>query len=295
MPRTGAADTVGCDIGGSDVKLLLLRGGRPSRMQSVPCPADRGKKEFTDRLVSLLRTFPANAAGIALPGFLDEKRRRILHLSNLPKLDGLDLAARLERRLKWKIILEADSNAGAIGEARLGAGRGIRRLLYLTMGTGLGAALTVKGIPVRVSNNTIGHIAGLPIGPAKKREAEKLLGARGILRRFRAAGGDRRVSTPLALYELARSGDVGARAAWKETGELLAELLAILVPMLRPDGVVLGGGIAGAADTFLPTTRRALRRRLRGFEPGCPEIFPAALGTYAGAAGAALSARSPLS
>ena len=295
MPRTGAADTVGCDIGGSDVKLLLLRGGRPSRMQSVPCPADRGKKEFTDRLVSLLRTFPANAAGIALPGFLDEKRRRILHLSNLPKLDGLDLAARLERRLKWKIILEADSNAGAIGEARLGAGRGIRRLLYLTMGTGLGAALTVKGIPVRVSNNTIGHIAGLPIGPAKKREAEKLLGARGILRRFRAAGGDRRVSTPLALCELALSGDVGARAAWKETGELLAELLAILVPMLRPDGVVLGGGIAGAADTFLPTTLRALRRRLRGSEPGCPEIFPAALKAYAGAAGAALSARSPLS
>ena len=202
MPRTGAADTVGCDIGGSDVKLLLLRRGRPSQMRSVPCPADHGKKEFTDRLVSLLRTFPANAAGIALPGFLDEKRRRILHLSNLPKLDGLDLAARLERRLKWKIILEADSNAGAIGEARLGAGRGIRRLLYLTMGTGLGAALTVKGIPVRVSNNTIGHIAG-----PRKNGKLKNSSAHGES----CAASGRRV-------EIAASPPPGPAASWRSQG-----------------------------------------------------------------------------
>jgi len=291
MRRAGAVDTVGCDIGGSNVKLLLLRAGRLSKRHSVPCPADCGQKEFIDRLVDLLRPLPATSAGIALPGFLDKKRRKILRLSNLPQLDGLSLAAKLERRLKWKILLDADTNAGAVAEARIGAGRGAGRLLYISMGTGLGAALTAGGNPVRVSNNTVGHIARLPIGGEHRQGAEKLLCARGILNRFRELGGKPRPHGTLALLELARAGDATARETWKITGVLLAELLEILVPMWRPDGVVIGGGIAGAAECFLPATRRSLRRRLRSFEPGCPDILPAALESYAGAAGAALIAR----
>ena len=290
MRHAGAAGTIGCDIGGSNVKLLLLRGGRLSRRQSVPCPADCGQKEFVDRLVDLLRPLPAASAGIALPGFLDEKRRKILRLSNLPQLDGLHLAMRLERRLKWNILLEADSNAGAVGEARLGSGREFKRLLYLSIGTGLGAALTIGGVPVRVSNNTVGHVAGVPIGGQKRREAEKLLSAKGILGRFRKRSGRSRPPGTLALFELARDGDQAALDTWLETGELLAELLAILVPLLRPDGIIIGGGVAGASEWFLPAARRALRRRLRSYETGCPEIRPAGLDAYAGAAGAALSA-----
>jgi glucokinase len=295
MRRAGAAGTVGCDIGGSNIKLLLLRGGRLSRRQSVPCPTSCGQKEIIDRLVELLRPLPATSAGIALPGFLDENRRKILRLSNLPQLDGLDLAARLERRLKWNIVLEADSNAGAVGEARLGNGRGIKRLLYVTVGTGLGAALTLAGDPVRVSNHTVGHIAGIAIGKGKTREAEKLLSAGGIMRRFRGRGGRPSRAGTRNLFELAREGDQAARETWKETGELLAELLAILVQMLRPEGIIIGGGVAGAAECFLPAARRALRRHLRSYEPGCPEIRPAGLETYAGAAGAALCARKVLS
>ena len=225
MRHAGAAGTIGCDIGGSNVKLLLLRGGRLSRRQSVPCPADCGQKEFVDRLVDLLRPLPAASAGIALPGFLDGKRRKILRLSNLPQLDGLHLATRLERRLKWNILLEADSNAGAVGEARLGAGREFKRLLYLSLGTGLGAALTIEGVPVRVSNNTVGHVAGVPIGGQKRRGAEKLLSAKGILGRFRKRSRRSRIPGTLALFELARDGDQAALDTWFETGELLAELL----------------------------------------------------------------------
>lgn len=244
-----------------------------------------------DAIAALLRPLPAVATGVALPGFLDAKLRRVVHLSNLPQLDGLDLAARLERRLKRRVFLEADSNAGAMGESRLGAGRKSRRLLYLTMGTGLGAALTVRGVPVRVSNNTIGHVACLPICSEKGRGAEELLSARGILRRFRAITKRPGVPSPLALMELAESGDAGARAAWEKTGEILAELLAVLVPMLRPDGVVIGGGIAGAAEFFLPAAHRLLKRRLVKTGLECPGILRADLGAYSGAAGAALRAR----
>lgn len=291
MARTRVADTVGCDIGGSNVKLLLLSRGRLSRRQSFPSPSGAGKRGFVDAIAALLRPLPAVATGIALPGFLDGKLRRIVHLSNLPGLDGLDLAARLEHRLKRKVLLEVDSNAGAMGESRLGTGRGTRRLLYLAMGTGLGAALTVKGVPVRVSNNTVGHVAGLPICSEKGQRAEDLLSARGILRRFRTGRKPREVPHTLALLELAESGDPAARAAWEKTGEILAELLAMLVPMLRPDGVVIGGGIAGAAEFFLPATRSLLKRRLARAGLECPGVLPAGLGAFSGAAGAALRGR----
>ena len=76
---------------------------------------------------------------------------------------------------------------------------------------------------------------------------------------------------------------------------LRAELLAILVQMLRPEGIIIGGGVAGAAECFLPAARRAMRRHQRSYAPGCPEIRPAGLETYAGAAGAALCARKVLS
>jgi len=291
MPRTPVADTVGCDIGGSNVKIICLRRGRLSRRQSFPSPADAGKGDFVGAIAGLLRPLPEAPVGIALPGFLDGKLRRIVHLSNLPQLDGLDLAARLEGRLKRKVFLEADSNAGAVGEARLGAGRKIERLLYLTMGTGLGAALTIKGSPARVSNNTIGHVGGLPICSEKGLGAEALLSAAGILRRFKAKARQAAAGSTLELLELARAGHAGARATWERTGEILAELLGMLVPMLRPGGVIIGGGISGAAELFLPTARKGLKRRLDGSGLVCPTLLQAALGAYSGAAGAALGAR----
>ncbi|MEC7922731.1 MAG: ROK family protein [Planctomycetota bacterium] len=291
MAPAPVADTVGCDIGGSNIKLIVLRKGRLSRRQSFPSPADAGKRAFLDTLTELLRPLPESPLGIALPGFLDGKLRRIVHLSNLPQLDGLRLAARLEGRLKRKVFLEADSNAGAMGEARLGAGRKIERLLYLTMGTGLGAALTIKGFPARVSNNTVGQVGGLPICSEKGRGAEDLLCAAGILHRFQAQAKQPAVSSTLELLELAQAGNAAARASWRRTGELLAELLDLLVPLLRPDGVIIGGGVAGASEFFLPAAREALQRRLKGRGVECPSILESALGAYSGAAGAALGAR----
>ena len=287
MPRAPVADTVGCDIGGSNVKLICLRRGRLSRRQSSPSPADADQGGFVDAIADLLRPLPEAPVGIALPGFLDGRRRRIIHLSNLPQLDGLDLAARLEGRLKRKVFLEADSNAGAIGEARLGAGRKTGRLRYLTLGTGLGAALTIKGFPVRVSNNTVGHIGGLPICSEDGRGAEPLLCAAGILSRFAAEAKDPSADSTLELQELARAGQPAARATWERTGEILAELLGMLVPLLRPDCVIIGGGISGAAELFLPAARKELQRRLETSGLKCPSLLQAALGTWSGAGGGA--------
>lgn len=283
--------TIGCDIGGTAVKIVRLRRLRIIESLEIPSRRETGPREFVNLLAKTLAPLEGDAIGVAVPGFLDARRRKIVRLSNLPALDGLPLASRLERRLGRRVILDADTNAGAVGEARAGAACGIERVLYITIGTGLGAALVVGGVPVRVSRHTVGQIAPIPLGSRRRDEAERLLSAKGILRRYRQAGGARSVASTLELYRRARDGDEPALSTWRETGELLGTLLRILVPLLQPDAVVVGGGVAGAGDLFLDPTRRLLRRSLpRGENRELP-LRVAKLERLAGAVGAAILSR----
>jgi glucokinase len=233
--------------------------------------------------------------GVAVPGFLDGSRRRVVHLSNLPALDGFPLARRLEEKIGSPVVLDADSNAGAVGEARLGAGRGASRVLYLTLGTGLGAALVEDGAPVRASHHTIGQVAHLPslsgepfsCRCGQRGCCESVLSAAGIRERARKEGLD---LEPLDLARAARRGIPEARQVWAITGGLLGELVRFLAAFLSPEVVVVGGGIAGAARFFLPVACGYLRRTLPQHLRGKVRIRPARLQPWAGAAGAALLA-----
>ncbi len=295
-PHAGRIEALGCDVGGSAIKLVHLRRGRISSRREVLSRRRSTAKDFVQNLAEAVSELMEAAGrrlplGVALPGFLDERRRKVLRLSNLPHLDGFPLAVRLERRLGLQVTLDADTNAGGVGEARSGAGRGLRRVFYVTLSTGLGAAMTVRGQPVRVSHHTVGQIAHIPLrtdGPrcacGQRGCAESLLSAKGIARR---AGLPARASAPRALCEAADRGDATARAQWLETGELLGELLGITIPLFQPDVVVVGGGIAAAASHFLPAARKYLKKRLPRDLKGRIELKQASLGRYAGAVGAA--------
>ena len=291
--RRASISTIGCDIGGTATKVVRLRRLRILESLEIPSRCQTGPRDFVDRLARALDPLESDVIGVAVPGFLDDRRRKIVRLSHLPALDGVSLAARLERRLGRKVILDADTNAGAVGEARAGAARGIERVLYVTIGTGLGAALTVDGAPLRVSRHTVGQIAHIPLGARRADEAERLLCARGILRRYRRAGGRRNVKSTLELQQLARAGDKLALSTWHQTGELLGSLLLILVPLFQPDAVVIGGGVSGAADLLLDPTRRILHRATPCKAREALPLHAAKLERLAGAVGAALLARDP--
>jgi glucokinase len=240
---------------------------------------------------------------VALPGFLDEARERVLRLSNVPALDGVPLRARLERRLGLPVTLDTDTNAGALAEALLGAGRGFERVLYLTLGTGLGVAFVVGWRPVRVSHHTVGQAAHVPLRPRGTRCrcgergcAEAELSAGGILRRARARG-LRGLASTHELWELAGRRGAGsalkAREVWRETGRLLGLLCVTLGAIVDPDAIVIGGGVAAAAEQLLPVLEREIRDHLTPRLGRPVALRPAALGHLAGAVGAALLGARP--
>jgi glucokinase len=309
---------VGCDVGGTAVKLVRLAGGRVADAELFSTP--RGSAgEVLAALAGRLRAVVERAArnrggrgrvatGIALPGFLDPARRKVIRLSNLPALDGVAFAPRIESLVPGaRVCLDADTNAGGVAEALLGAGRGRERVLYLTLGTGLGAALVVEGVPVRVSRNTVGQVAHVRLTPpAPGRSAaptcrcgghgcaESLLSASGILERARAAG----IARARNVEELAALGRKSgrsvpgrrARRLWDETGDFLGGLCQTLASLFAPDIVVIGGGIAGAADLWIDRVRDAVAASGPALLGQKIAVEPARLGRFAGALGAALLA-----
>jgi glucokinase len=296
--------SIGCDVGGSSIKAALLAASRPRRSLEVATPAGRG--ELIDAICGLVLRLveesstrghaPPGAVGIGFCGLLDARRRSIVRSTHLPELNGCRLASSVERRTRLPVILDADTNAGAVAEATLGAGRGFSRVLYVTLGTGLGAALVVDREPVRASHHTVGQISEIrlrDVGPGSRdSRAEDLLSGRGILARARREG-IRGATSTLDLFTLARQGDTAARGVWREVGQILGRLLHTLVSLWSPDVVITAGGTAGAAELFLPAAERELALSMRGRPP--PSLRTPARGRFAGAIGAALLARRAVS
>jgi glucokinase len=315
--RATAALAIGCDVGGTGIKTVAVRGDRIVARGAIPTPSAEAAPAVIAAIAGAAREARARTGGgaenptgitlgVGLPGFLDPRRAKVIHLSNLPALDGLPLRAVLRRRLGWPVILEADSNCGAYGEWRLGAGRGARRLLFIALGTGVGAAMVADGTIVRVANNTVGQVAHLPLDP-DPRGPRCPCGSRGCLEAVLRSGGIRwrarraaragirldpeALADPAGLVDAARSGSAGARRVLAEVGGLLGSALAVLANFLSPDRIVVGGGIAGAGDLLLGPAALALRRRVHPRLRDSLRLYPSALGPFSGAAGAALLGR----
>jgi glucokinase len=308
-PASRGRISIGCDVGGTEVKWAALDRRRILERGSFPTPRRGEPAALVDGLLRAAReaagarpdTRPA--LGVAIPGFLDDARARLLHAVHLPLLERKPLRAILRRRLGWPVVLETDSNAGAFGEATLGAGRGARRVLYITLGTGVGSSMVVDGKILRVSHHTVGQVAHLPLDPRGPRCScgargcfESVLGARGLRWRASRAGWPEGLPpaarrSPRDLCLLARGGSRPARKVLADVGRLLGAGLALLSNFLSPDRIVIGGGIAGAGDLLLVPAEEVFRRRVHPRLRGVIEVVPARLGPFSGAAGAALLAR----
>ena len=302
MDRTSRF-AVGCDLGGTRLKTVLLDRGRLKHESVQLVPTDSAAS-ILDTLVEAVRAAldgrPPASLGIAVPGFLDPRRRTIELLANLPVLDGYPLASRMGRRLSRRLIgppvLDADSNAGAYAEATRGTAQRSRRVLYLSLGTGVSAAMVCDGCIQRVSRHTVGQIAHLPLevdgcmcSCGRRGCVEATLSARGIVWRARRRGlRGPAAGSPEAVFDAAQAGAAEARAVWRDVGNLVGDISGRLAGLWDPDHVVVGGGIAGAAGLFLKTARARLDRKLPPRLRGHVQLDRSHWGAVAGAVGAAL-------
>ena len=282
---------LGVDLGGTAIKLglfsldgeLLAEHQRPT-----PQPATPGSvcMEIAEAISVLDPDGKAAVVGIGLPGPMDAEARVARVCINLPGWEEVPLAAWLEPRLKRRVTLANDGNCALVGEAWKGAAVGCSDVVLLTLGTGVGGGVMLGGKLFTGHNGAAaepGLITLFPEGP------DCNSGNRGSLEQYASITGLGRLSDaePSSLAMAASRGDEQAKAQWERYGQLLGTGISSLVYMFTPQLVLLGGGLAGASEHFLPAVRREVNTRVQAVSREGLQIKPCALGNGAGRLGAA--------
>jgi glucokinase len=293
------------DVGGTAMKGALVGPDGATRCAlRRPTPHRQGPGAVVDAAGGALRELLEDArrerlevaaAGVAVPGIVDEARGVAVFSANLGWRD-LPLRALLEERAGLPVGLGHDVRAGALAEATLGAARGEADVLFVPVGAGIAAAAIVDGRLLHAGGyaGELGHLQvdpdGEPCGCGGRGCLETVASGAALARRYAARAG-RPVAGAAAVAERVRGGDPDAEAVWAEAVAALAQGLAAAVALLGSRLVVVGGGLAGAGDLLLRPLTQELLARLSPGSTRVPRLVPAALGDQAGCLGAALLAR----
>lgn len=198
--------------------------------------------------------------GFAMPGPFDYKNGISRMEHKYPRLNGREISSELRSRVNFpentRVRFLNDASAFAVGEAWLGKGSCCRRVLAITLGTGLGSAFIVDGTPV-VSGDEVPAEGSLWPLPFRYGNADQFFTTRWFVKaHVDRLGG--KVSGAKEVADLAESGDAAALAIFDRFGTNLAEFLA---PWLRKFGaevVVIGGRITRAYRFFGPVMEKEL-------------------------------------
>ncbi|MFF0523596.1 ROK family protein [Actinomadura nitritigenes] len=263
------------DIGGTKIAAALVdRSGTVLRRGRVPTPAGGGDAvlaaaaELLDGLG--LAGSDVRGLGVGAPGVIDPDTGRVVSATDvLPGWAGTPVRETLTALTGLPVTVVNDVRAMAYGEARAGAGAGHHRVLHVSVGTGVGGALTTGGDLDHGAHGTAGELAHL------------LVPERGPV----PCGCGRRDH-----LEAAASGPaIAATGDAPRAGALLGRALAGLLAVLDPDAVVIGGGVAQIGAPYLDAVAAAFRDEALPPLRATP-IVPARLGTDAPLVGAALLA-----
>jgi glucokinase len=288
---------IGIDLGGSSVKTVAVTPDGKTLAQAAVSFDAEARMDWAQKVANLAQEIqgkqsgPASHLGLSAPGLAAPDGRSIAHMPG--RLQGLE-------KLDWTNFLKAarpvpvlnDAHAALLGEAWLGAARGFKNVIMLTLGTGVGGAAIVDGRLLRGHIGRAGHLghSSLDIdGPTDvcgtPGSLEMMIGNCTIAERTHGL-----FKTTHDLVAAHVAGDPEASYFWLRSVRALACGIASFVNILDPEAVVIGGGIARSGESLFAPLRECLAEiewRSTGYEV---KVLPAALGEFAGAYGAAWSA-----
>jgi glucokinase len=252
---------IGIDLGGTNLKIALLDLRYKILSQQVLVTKNFRKKEAlilgiigsVNKIIkdNRLEKTDILGVGLGLPGPIEAKKGIVYSLTNIPGWKNVNLRAILKNKLRLPIFIDNDAHAMAIAESRLGAAKGAKNAVCLTLGTGVGGAIIIDRHLYYGSTNSAGEIGHIPInekGPGcncgGQACLETYIGNKVIMRNTKKLFG--RDISLIELSRLAKNRSKRAISIWKDIGEKLGIALTGVVNFLNPDCIVIGGGVSGA-------------------------------------------------
>ena len=319
MDQNDKPYVVGVDLGGTNVRAAVLNRATEkvvARGQNISSLAMEGVAQTAGQIVQAVQDAIAAAhiepeqvlgVGIAVPGHVKAREGLVMWAPNFKdQWKSVPIAHLVETLLSIPVRIGNDANLAALGEFRFGAGRDVRHMVMMTLGTGVGGGIIVDGKLLDGADGGAGEIGHMIVNPGGRggntafgtvegeaqrdgiieRAARKIqegrpttLGARVDFDRF--------ALTPAMIAEEAQRGDAIALEVYEETGYYLGLCVANLINLLNTQMIVVGGGIAQAGEIIMePIRRTATACAIRSMSHTC-RIVPAELGDNAGVLGGA--------
>ena len=319
---------VGVDLGGTNIVVGALSsdGTRQIGMRSEPTRAEDGADGVIRRMADMVESSikavidetnctrsDIRGIGIGAPGPLDRERGVVLLTPNLGWTD-VPLRDRMMELTGLPASLDNDANCATYGEWWIGAARGARNVIGMTIGTGIGGGLIFDGRLYHGTHDVAGEIGHTTIdqngrrcgcgnygcleayasGPAIAERAREALTFDDNSILAQLVNGDRAAITAQVVYDAATRGDMVAREVVRDTARFLGTGIANLLNILNPEVVVIAGGVTQAGDALFIPLRAEVRRR--AFKPAVDScrIVPGLLPGTAGVVGAVGTFRSQM-
>lgn len=280
------ANVIGVDIGGTQFRTgLFNQQGRLLQVLQGDTLRSGGRdwmlKQVYDRCESLIKSsdLPVRACGISFGGPVDFVGQRVRSIHS-PGWEDFPLAQWVTENLKLPCRVDNDANCGAMGEYFFGSGRGTQSLVFLTISTGIGGGIVCDGKVLRGKNSFAGELGHLPMadshilcscgsrgcletfcsGPAIARRARELVERRpDAMGRLAALCSSREDISAKIVFQAAVEGDIAAQQIVDEAARWLARALLMVIRIIDPDKIVLGGGVMQAGEVFLRPVRTFLQ------------------------------------
>jgi glucokinase len=311
-----ARRTIGVDLGGTKLLAGAVDLGLGVHHRAQRTVAGLDQPALLDTAVEAVQEARESAGaeiaavGFGIPCLIDQRTGTAVIAVNLPLAD-IPFADVMAERLDLPVFVDNDANATALAEHRAGAAQGSSEAVVLTIGTGIGGGLIVRGEVYRGaigSGAELGHmvidmdgprcqgncpnrgcVEALASGTALEREATRIAGERPESRLGRALRDGRRLAGPL-VTELAHDGDTAAIEAIRLIGSRLGVAIASFVNIFNPEVVVIGGGVIAAGELLLGPARSVLAERALPPSRDEVKVVAARFGVEAGMIGAAAMA-----
>lgn len=307
---------IGIDLGGMSAKGgLFSESGELIIEEKVDTCSEDGFDGTLQKLANLSKTLVKKAdanytdvlsIGVGSPGVVDSKAGKVLRWSNYD-WNNVPFAGKLSELTGKKVRVANDANVAALGEAKFGATAQYQSSILLTIGTGIGGGIVFDGKLIegyRCAGAELGHITiregGLPCACGRCGCYEKYASTTALIKQTRHAMVDNLGSLMWELSEgkienvngrtafaAARQGDETAKRVLEQFVGYLSEGIADFVNILRPEVIVIGGGISNEGEMLFEPLRKAVDERTYIAMDIVPlKIVGAKLGNRAGIYGA---------
>ncbi len=294
---------VGVDVGGTNIKLGLVhpRGFVIARSHFPTKPFSSSKSKLITVLAKEIKKIIACekleirevvGIGIGLPGLIDYGKGIVRFLPNIPGWKNVPLKSILQKKLNMPVFVDNDVKLITLAEWKFGAGRGVKNLICLTLGTGVGSGLILDNRLYRGAGNAAGELGHMPLneqGPACNCGGfgcfERYVGNKPLFALASRIMNTPDMTTP-KMFALANQGNAKALRFWHEAAIRIGNGLVGVVNLFNPQLIIIGGGVSNNEKFLFPTIRTVIKRRAMGLQASMVKIKRAEFGDDAGIIGA---------